>query len=462
MAPPPSADGGRPSCESEQHVLPVHEERSSAPSPELPPYEHTGEYGPPPQALDGVGQGEPYKPPQLLPDSPPHGTAPSWLAHPAANDWTWGEGEGEVPGWGPSRIAEGAGSGAPQGSPNSMHVSARQSPEPWELADAFAAMEDDSLPAGRHRTPQYGDGLVQEKLAADLCAWPGYIPLVDMGRDVGELWNVTVVRVPDTPPPAQPATAPATPVALSSAASIVSLQSAASAPEATRAPADPAPEPDASANGAPRSTPPPPPQHTHNPPTLSELRALLPYPLHLSIPFLPHAWLPLVITDSPYPVLASAPPVPLPAHADPQSQTQGQTQGQQSCAQLQGRAHHFHLLPRSVPPPSALRLPPPAAGTAPPLLDLWFCCQCRVHALAPSRHGPSPSQPVILPPPALGAYIEDRMRSPPLGLSGPDAVLVALETLMKMIEGLLWGGKTLCVKVRNPLFARKVGWNDTV
>ncbi|EJU02532.1 cysteine proteinase [Dacryopinax primogenitus] len=34
--------------------------------------------------------------------------------------------------------------------------------------------------------------------------------------------------------------------------------------------------------------------------------------------------------------------------------------------------------------------------------------------------------------------------------------------MLKMNEGLLWGGRTQCIRVRNPMFSRKVGWNDTV
>ncbi|KZO91240.1 cysteine proteinase [Calocera viscosa TUFC12733] len=427
-----------PATTAEPEQAGADEERSTAPSPELPPYSPTGADT---QVLDD------YKPPQVLPDSP---EPPASLLHdPAAyggDDWSWAVGENEsgtARDWGPSG-AEGEGepwgSTAPAGSPNSMHVSARQSPEPWELGEAFAAMEDDGT-TPRVRAPQYGDGLVQEKLAADLCSWAGstYIPVVEMGRDVGELWNVTVVRVPDVPAPV-PVTAPVTPVVLSSAPSMTSLQSAASAPEASNE----APSPTQP------STPPPPtptaPQHQHNPPTLAEVRALLPYPLHLSIPFLPHAWLPLIISAQDYPSLSSPPALPLPQH--PAEQV--------PCPQTPGRAHHFHLLPASVPPSSPLRLPAPRA------LDLWFCCQCRVHVLAPNRISGDPRTPAVVDSAAWGAYVEDRMRAPPVGVTGPEGILNAVETLLKMNEGLLWGGRSQCIKVRNPTFTRKVGWNDTV
>ncbi|KAG5635915.1 hypothetical protein H0H81_009677 [Sphagnurus paluster] len=88
------------------------------------------------------------------------------------------------------------------------------------------------------------------------------------------------------------------------------------------------------------------------------------------------------------------------------------------------------------------------------LLDLYVCCQCSFYCIA------SGVIPGVIPRRCFDEFIRDKRNNPQVGKTGEEAILIAFETLIIIIENKLWKGENRLLPVTRPSFRSKLGWND--
>ncbi|KIJ53984.1 hypothetical protein M422DRAFT_42272 [Sphaerobolus stellatus SS14] len=89
------------------------------------------------------------------------------------------------------------------------------------------------------------------------------------------------------------------------------------------------------------------------------------------------------------------------------------------------------------------------------LLDLFVCCQCHVYVVC------SDIIPGIIPAHYLEEFVRNKMASPLPGQTGADAALVGLDTMIKVIENLLWKNETRAIPLTpGKTFHRHVGISE--
>ncbi|KAI0319953.1 hypothetical protein OF83DRAFT_1169745 [Amylostereum chailletii] len=158
-------------------------------------------------------------------------------------------------------------------------------------------------------------------------------------------------------------------------------------------------------------------------------------------------------------------------------------------AQKRNHTHHFHIYEKAVDalkltPPfvrspweqerhtklrnrrATLRLdeqdalPAPAAAEEEEdegdMLDLYVCCQCSFYAMA------SDVVPGVVPAKYLEELFRDKAAHPAPGKTGETTTMVALETILNIIEKRLWKNEIRVLPVSRPTFQAKLGWNATI
>jgi ubiquitin carboxyl-terminal hydrolase 25/28 len=90
------------------------------------------------------------------------------------------------------------------------------------------------------------------------------------------------------------------------------------------------------------------------------------------------------------------------------------------------------------------------------LLDLYVCCQCSFYCVA------SGIIPGVIPRKYIDEVIRDKRSNPPVGKTGDQAVVCALETFTVAIANKLWKGNNRMIKVFSSGFQTKVGWTSTI
>ncbi|KAF8079191.1 hypothetical protein FPV67DRAFT_101469 [Lyophyllum atratum] len=87
------------------------------------------------------------------------------------------------------------------------------------------------------------------------------------------------------------------------------------------------------------------------------------------------------------------------------------------------------------------------------LLDLYICCQCQFYCVA------SGVIPGVIPRKCFDEFVRDKKSNPLPGKSGEQAIALAMETLITVIENKLWKGEVRLLRTTRPNFQLKVGWN---
>ncbi|KAF8899278.1 hypothetical protein BD779DRAFT_1607774 [Infundibulicybe gibba] len=90
-------------------------------------------------------------------------------------------------------------------------------------------------------------------------------------------------------------------------------------------------------------------------------------------------------------------------------------------------------------------------------LDLYICCQCSFYCVA------SGVIPGVITRKFFDEFVKDKRGSPPPGKTGEQAVVLALETFLLILENRLWKGEGRMLKItRTGGFQNKIGWNPNV
>ncbi|KAF5385340.1 hypothetical protein D9615_001037 [Tricholomella constricta] len=87
------------------------------------------------------------------------------------------------------------------------------------------------------------------------------------------------------------------------------------------------------------------------------------------------------------------------------------------------------------------------------LLDLYVCCQCSFYCVA------SGVVPGVIPRKCFDEFVRDKRSNPPPGKTGEQAITLAFETLILVIENKLWKGENRLLRVTRTNFQAKLGWN---
>ncbi|KAI0066711.1 cysteine proteinase [Artomyces pyxidatus] len=86
------------------------------------------------------------------------------------------------------------------------------------------------------------------------------------------------------------------------------------------------------------------------------------------------------------------------------------------------------------------------------LLDLYVCCQCSFYALASKVIGG------VIPAKLLDELVKDKFENPILGKNGHETAMMALETILTIIENRLWRNESRLLPVSRKTFKTKLGW----
>ncbi|KAL0951889.1 hypothetical protein HGRIS_008546 [Hohenbuehelia grisea] len=86
------------------------------------------------------------------------------------------------------------------------------------------------------------------------------------------------------------------------------------------------------------------------------------------------------------------------------------------------------------------------------LLDLYVCCQCCFYVVA------SGLIPGIIPRKYFDEFNSEKKSSPPPGKSGEASLVLALETLIMILENKLWKCENRMLRTARPGFETKIGW----
>ncbi|KAI0299946.1 hypothetical protein BC826DRAFT_906094 [Russula brevipes] len=89
-------------------------------------------------------------------------------------------------------------------------------------------------------------------------------------------------------------------------------------------------------------------------------------------------------------------------------------------------------------------------------LDLYVCCQCSFYVIA------SDVIPGVVPAKLLEDLVKNKIENPPPEKSGELAALIALETILTIIENRVWKGENRQLPLSGKMFQSKLGWNNTI